>query len=95
MSIFAQLPVLQQGSTGATLAVKRRGVRAATADEVKPIRGVPIEASLGVIETPRIAAAALHAQFSLYSGLSSNDRLGQLTYCSCGRGYLSLRQITC
>ena len=42
--------------------MKRRGVRAATADEVRPSRGVPIEASLGVIETPRIAAAALHVQ---------------------------------
>ena len=39
-----------------------------------------MEASLGVIETPRIAAAALRAQSTLRNGLSSNDRLRQLAH---------------
>ena len=96
LSIHAQLIVLQQGDW-TTLAVKRRGVRAATADEVRPSRGVPIEASLGVIETPRIAAAALHVQSTPCNGFVYRITIKMtctLLFASCWRIYLSLRQIT-
>ena len=61
---FWQITWLEVRLAWASRAAKKRGVRAANAAEempvVRPRRGVPTEASLGVMDIARIADAALY-----------------------------------
>lgn len=65
--------VRQQELAWGSRAAKKRGVRAAMAAEemppVRPKRGVPTEASLGVMDSDRMADAALHQCWDLSARL--------------------------